>query len=263
MIRQQVALDLQGKNEAPSFLHLGSLLQCIAKQKVSRAELVTTFPCHRKKTLIQASRLQSVTSIQLNSTFYRTIYQPYLSLEHRIAAMSFDFDYARLVKAHKDAVVASQEINHTSPFVWFYFHKVKLDYFTTFDLHATLDSILEVLKKQELLPQLLPQLLPRLLPRLLPEQIIRERLLRLLKHLALLLLKILRFLLSYIRSAGFMDRRRPKCTTMPWEIWPSLVVLWGVCWMFYPPTFYQNGNQRQHPQEDEQLPYFSHGIQPL
>ncbi|OAQ67621.2 hypothetical protein VFPPC_03990 [Pochonia chlamydosporia 170] len=25
------------------------------------------------------------------------------------------------------------------------------------------------------------------------------------------------------------------CTTMPWTIWPSLIVLWGVCWMFYWP----------------------------
>ncbi|KAH7359337.1 hypothetical protein B0T11DRAFT_114338 [Plectosphaerella cucumerina] len=25
---------------------------------------------------------------------------------------------------------------------------------------------------------------------------------------------------------------RHLCTTMPWTIWPSLVVLWGVCWMF-------------------------------
>jgi hypothetical protein len=95
------------------------------------------------------------------------------------------------------------------------------------------------------------------------ERIIRERLLRFLEHLALLLLKTLRFLLSYIRSAGFMNRRRPKCTTMPWEIWPSLVVLWGVCWRFYPPAFYQNENQRQPPLEDEQLPYFLHGMQLL
>jgi hypothetical protein len=113
------------------------------------------------------------------------------------------------------------------------------------------DSDEEWTKKQELLPLLVP------------ERIIREQLLRSLEHLALLLLKVLRFLLSYIRSAGFMNRRRPKCTTMPWEIWPSLVVLWGVCWMFYPPTFYQNGNQRQPPLEDEQLPYFSHGMQSL
>jgi hypothetical protein len=25
---------------------------------------------------------------------------------------------------------------------------------------------------------------------------------------------------------------RHLCTTMPWTIWPALVVLWGVCWMF-------------------------------
>ncbi|KAK4187009.1 hypothetical protein QBC35DRAFT_499817 [Podospora australis] len=29
---------------------------------------------------------------------------------------------------------------------------------------------------------------------------------------------------------------RPNCTTMPWTIWPALVVLWGVCWMFYSPV---------------------------
>ena len=27
--------------------------------------------------------------------------------------------------------------------------------------------------------------------------------------------------------------RRPLSTTWPWNIKPSLVVLWGVCWMFY------------------------------
>lgn len=26
---------------------------------------------------------------------------------------------------------------------------------------------------------------------------------------------------------------RHLCTTMPWTIWPALVVLWGVCWMFH------------------------------
>ena len=120
----------------------------------------------------------------------------------------------------------------------------------------------DILLLESLLESLL-ELLPPLLPLLLPERIIRERLLRFLEHLALLLLKIIQFLLSYIRSARFMNRRRPKCTTMPWEIWPSLVVLWGVCWMFYPPALCQNWNRRQPPLEDEQLPYFSHGIQSL
>ena len=35
---------------------------------------------------------------------------------------------------------------------------------------------------------------------------------------------------------GFVElpnKHRPPCTTMPWCIWPVLVVLWGVCWMFY------------------------------
>lgn len=31
----------------------------------------------------------------------------------------------------------------------------------------------------------------------------------------------------------FPDGIRHLCTTMPWTIWPALVVLWGVCWMFY------------------------------
>ena len=32
----------------------------------------------------------------------------------------------------------------------------------------------------------------------------------------------------------FMKRKKAPCLTMPWTIWPALVVLWGVCWMFYP-----------------------------
>jgi hypothetical protein len=27
-------------------------------------------------------------------------------------------------------------------------------------------------------------------------------------------------------------RRKPSCSPMPWDILPSLIVLWGVCWMF-------------------------------
>jgi len=41
---------------------------------------------------------------------------------------------------------------------------------------------------------------------------------------------------------------------MPWNIWPALVVLWGVCWMFYSPLN-ANGNnvdQFQFTLEEEQ-----------
>lgn len=31
----------------------------------------------------------------------------------------------------------------------------------------------------------------------------------------------------------FPGGRRPLCTTWPWNIKPSLAVVWGVCWMFY------------------------------
>jgi hypothetical protein len=37
---------------------------------------------------------------------------------------------------------------------------------------------------------------------------------------------------SFRGDMQFMKRKRPPCLTMPWTIWPSLVVLWGVCWMF-------------------------------
>lgn len=39
---------------------------------------------------------------------------------------------------------------------------------------------------------------------------------------------------SLVLSRG-RKRSRPPCTTMPWTIWPALMVLWGVCWMFYTP----------------------------
>ena len=34
--------------------------------------------------------------------------------------------------------------------------------------------------------------------------------------------------------AEWPDSQPPFSSTMPWNIKPSLVVLWGVCWMFYP-----------------------------
>jgi ankyrin repeat protein len=39
--------------------------------------------------------------------------------------------------------------------------------------------------------------------------------------------------LSFDRLSEFPNRLRPPCTTMPWNARPALVVLWGVCWMFY------------------------------
>ena len=36
--------------------------------------------------------------------------------------------------------------------------------------------------------------------------------------------------------AEWSDCHRPLSTTWPWNIKPSLLVLWGVCWMFYGPS---------------------------
>lgn len=36
--------------------------------------------------------------------------------------------------------------------------------------------------------------------------------------------------------AEWPNSHRPLSTTWPWNIKPSLLVLWGVCWMFYGPT---------------------------
>jgi len=49
-----------------------------------------------------------------------------------------------------------------------------------------------------------------------------------------------------LASSGFSKfrkRNRPPSSTMPWTIWPSLVLLWGVCWMFYNPLNSDEGEQ--------------------
>jgi hypothetical protein len=38
--------------------------------------------------------------------------------------------------------------------------------------------------------------------------------------------------------AEWPSGERPLSTTFPWNIRPSLVVLWGVCWMFFPQNHY-------------------------
>jgi hypothetical protein len=83
-----------------------------------------------------------------------------------------------------------------------------------------------------------------------------EILLLSLQYLAFLLQKILQYLLIFCKFAEFPNRRRPKCTTMPWNIWPSLVVLWGVCWMFYTPSSHQEDTREQISFNDEYLTLF-------
>lgn len=43
--------------------------------------------------------------------------------------------------------------------------------------------------------------------------------------------------------AEWPNSHRPLSTTWPWNIKPSLLVLWGVCWMFYGPS----GNDKRRP----------------
>lgn len=59
--------------------------------------------------------------------------------------------------------------------------------------------------------------------------------------------KVLYILLFYLSFSEFPNRLRPPCTTMPWTIWPVLVVLWGVCWMFYEELSWNLGDQGELP----------------
>ncbi len=54
---------------------------------------------------------------------------------------------------------------------------------------------------------------------------------------------VLYLLLLYLSFSEFPNRLRPPCTTMPWTIWPALVVLWGVCWMFCDELSWNWGDQ--------------------
>jgi hypothetical protein len=85
------------------------------------------------------------------------------------------------------------------------------------------------------------------------------RLLRFLENLALLLQRTLQFLLTCSKFGRFPNRQRPRCTTMPWSIWPSLVVLWGVCWMFYTPFTTLDATRFERYFDDEQLSPFVPG----
>ncbi|ETS86056.1 hypothetical protein PFICI_04081 [Pestalotiopsis fici W106-1] len=66
-----------------------------------------------------------------------------------------------------------------------------------------------------------------------------EKLLEAIKLLYKAILTILIILASLFLFIFNPSRfQRPKhitCATMPWSIWPALVILWGVCWMFHSP----------------------------
>lgn len=61
----------------------------------------------------------------------------------------------------------------------------------------------------------------------------------------------------YSGFSEFPNSMRPPCTTMPWTIWPALVVLWGVCWMFYTPLSPIDEHQLQLLLQDEDWRLFS------
>jgi hypothetical protein len=60
----------------------------------------------------------------------------------------------------------------------------------------------------------------------------REELIR--RILVILWQNLLESFLFSGNVSEFPNNHRPPCTTMPWNIRPALVVLWGVCWMFNP-----------------------------
>ena len=45
--------------------------------------------------------------------------------------------------------------------------------------------------------------------------------------------------------AEWPNGQRPLSTTWPWNVKPSLLVLWGVCWMFYAPNAPPTSNPQQ------------------
>ncbi|KAL8950795.1 MAG: hypothetical protein Q9222_003202 [Ikaeria aurantiellina] len=56
--------------------------------------------------------------------------------------------------------------------------------------------------------------------------------------------------LDYGWFSEWPNGRRPLSTTWPWNIRPSLVVLWGVCWMFYDNNARSALNFRQQSEEE-------------
>ena len=72
---------------------------------------------------------------------------------------------------------------------------------------------------------------------LLPSRSIWEFIEKCIQHIhrkVSLWLQLIYLVAFFFHFSEFPNGVRHSCTTMPWTIIPSLAVLWGVCWMFYP-----------------------------
>lgn len=64
------------------------------------------------------------------------------------------------------------------------------------------------------------------------EQVIEQVDTRIIRYITRLSTAIATAGVHHLICSEFPSGQRYLCTTMPWTIWPALVVLWGVCWMF-------------------------------
>lgn len=69
----------------------------------------------------------------------------------------------------------------------------------------------------------------------------------------------LQSLLIPCKTPKFPDGDEPMCMTMPWNILPALVVLWGVCWMFYSSPGYVDQTEIRHSSSSENPGFSSIG----
>jgi hypothetical protein len=72
-----------------------------------------------------------------------------------------------------------------------------------------------------------------------------ERLERFIREVTIRLQMFVVLLFLFCKFSGISDNDQPMCITMPWNIRPALIVLWGVCWMFYPPQDYVDPSNTQ------------------
>jgi len=72
-----------------------------------------------------------------------------------------------------------------------------------------------------------------------------ERLERFIREVTIRLQMLVMLLLLFCKFSGISENDQPMCITMPWNIRPALIVLWGVCWMFYNPEGYVDPTDTQ------------------